>query len=54
MVNKAKRERLAMRFTLTSERKIFMRVIALYFALGGGHAWAQLPRPAASMSRIPT
>ena len=30
-----------MRFTLTTERKIFMRVIALYFALGGGHAWAQ-------------
>jgi hypothetical protein len=42
-----------MRFTLTSERKIFMRVIAVYFALGGGHAWAQLPA-AASLSRIPT
>ena len=29
-----------MRFTLTTESKI-LRVIALYFALAGGHAWAQ-------------
>jgi predicted amidohydrolase YtcJ len=30
-----------MRFTLTTESKIFMGVIALYFAFAGGHAWAQ-------------